>query len=362
MNLPCPKKHAWKTAVFAMAAVAALAPGLLFTPGQAKSQIRAKNVDARTNAAFSGKDFRAWMAEFRNEAHATGISEKTLDAALLDIVPVKRVIELDRSQPEFTQTFREYLGRRVTEERVQRGKRLLKKHRDLLKGIYTEYGVPPRYLIAFWGLETNFGDHQGGFRVIDALVTLAFDQRRSEFFRTQLLHALKIIEQGHITPDQMTGSWAGAMGHMQFLPSTFTGHAVDYSGNGRKDIWASLPDAFASAANFLSNRGWQPGETWGRRVSLPEEFDIRLATMNRKKPVNEWSRLGVRQADGTALPQADMKGSVILPQGREGPAFLVYQNFRVIMRWNRSVNYAISVGLLADRIAGMPAAGSFRKK
>ncbi|MFP3981809.1 MAG: lytic transglycosylase domain-containing protein [Desulfobacterales bacterium] len=350
MTLPRPKKYAWKNAVFAMAAVAALALGLLCTPVQAGPQDRAKKADSRASEEFSSRDFQAWMAELRDEARATGISEETLDATLLDIVPVKRVIELDRSQPEFTQTFREYLGQRVTEERVKRGRALLEKHRALLQGIYEEYGVPPRYLIAFWGLETNFGDHRGGFRVIDALVTLAHDQRRAEFFRKQLLHALRIIEQGHITPEKMMGSWAGATGHMQFLPSTFTGHAVDYTGNGRKDIWGSLPDAFASAANFLSSMGWQPGETWGRKVRLPENFNPELAALNREKTVNEWSRLGVRQADGKALPQSDMKGSVILPQGNEGPAFLVYHNFRVIMRWNHSVNYAISVGHLADRI------------
>ncbi|MBS3754387.1 MAG: lytic murein transglycosylase [Desulfobacterales bacterium] len=333
-----------------MTAVAALALGLLNTPGQAKSQVRTKNADTPAGEAFAGMDFRAWMAELRAEARREGISEKTLDAALRDIMPVKRVIELDRNQPEFTQTFREYLGRRVTEERVKRGRAQLKKHRVLLEGIYEEYGVPPRYLIAFWGLETNFGDYQGGFRVINALVTLAHDQRRSDFFRQQLLHALRIIEQGHITPEKMMGSWAGATGHMQFLPSTFIGHAVDYTGDGRKDIWGSLPDAFASAANFLSSRGWQPGETWGRKVRLPEDFDRELATLNRKKTLRQWSRLGLRRADGTALPQADMEGAVILPQGSKGPAFIVYDNFRVIMRWNRSVNYAISVGHLADRI------------
>ncbi|MGM0788194.1 MAG: lytic murein transglycosylase, partial [Thermodesulfobacteriota bacterium] len=220
--------------------------------------------------------------------------------------------------------------------------------------IYYEYGVPPRYIIAFWGIETNFGDHLGSFQVIDSLATLAYNQRRSEFFRAELLDALRIIEQGHIDPDGMRGSWAGAMGHMQFLPSTFTGHAVDYTGNGRKDIWGSLPDAFASAAKFLSDIGWQKGELWGREVLLPEDFDLSLASMDTKKTVNEWSGLGVRRAYGEPLPAADMEGSVILPQSHEGPAFLVYNNFRVIMRWNRSINYAISVGHLADRIIGLP--------
>lgn len=348
MTIVRPKKPAWKICIFALAAL--LGPGLLFSTSRAETQSREKSGAPAANEAFSGPQFRAWMAEFRAEARREGISGKTLDAALRDIMPVKRVIELDRSQPEFTQTFREYLGRRVTEGRVKRGRALLEKHRVLLQGIYEEYGVPPRYLIAFWGLETNFGDYRGSFRVIDALVTLAHDQRRAEFFRKQLLHALRIIEQGHITAEKMMGSWAGATGHMQFLPSTFTGHAVDYTGDGRKDIWGSLPDAFASAANFLSSMGWQTGETWGRRVRLPEDFDRNLATLNQKKTLRQWSRLGIRQADGTSLPQADMEGSVIMPQGSEGPAFLVYDNFRVIMRWNRSVNYAISVGHLADRI------------
>jgi len=231
---------------------------------------------------------------------------------------------------------------------------LLAKHRDLLYKIHAEYGVPPRYLIAFWGLETNFGDYLGGFRVVDALATLAYDQRRAYFFRVELLDALQIIEEGNILPDAMRGSWAGAMGHMQFIPSTFIAHAVDYTGDGRKDIWSSLPDAFSSAANFLSNIGWRPGEIWGREVRLPEDFDLMLATLNRKKTLEEWSSIGVRRINGAALPQADMQGSIVLPQGYKGPAFLVYDNFRAIMRWNRSINYAISVGHLADRIAGLP--------
>jgi membrane-bound lytic murein transglycosylase B len=186
------------------------------------------------------------------------------------------------------------------------------------------------------------------------LVTLAYDQRRAHFFRAELLGALQILEEGHIGPDAMTGSWAGAMGHMQFIPSTFIGHAVDDTGDGRKDIWGSLPDAFASAANFLSNMGWRSGEIWGREVLLPKGFDLLHASMDAKKTLREWSALGVRRANGMPLPQADQEGAIILPQGHQGPAFLVYENFRVIMRWNRSINYAVSVGHLADRIIGSP--------
>lgn len=330
---------------------------LLLAPWQGCAQVQDKGGKTAGSEALSEQPFLQWLEALREEARAKGISDATLDSALRDIAPDTRVIELDRRQPEFIQTFWTYLRQRVNDERIERAQALLAKHRDLLDKIHAEYGVPPRYLIAFWGLETNFGDHLGSFRVFDALATLAYDQRRSHFFRVQLLCALQIIEEGHISPDGMTGSWAGAMGHMQFLPSTFTGYAVDYTGDGRKDIWGSLPDAFSSAANYLSNLGWRPGETWGREVRLPGDFDLTLATMDIKKALAEWSALGVRRADGLALPEAGIagiEGSIVLPQGHKGPMFLVYDNFRVIMRWNRSIHYAISVGHLADRIAGLP--------
>ncbi len=335
---------------------AAAAAGLALLFASLPAGVQAGEDNRETQAAMSGPDqtFRDWLEAFRKEARGQGISDETLDASIRGIEPVARVIELDLSQPEFTQTFWSYLGRRVTERSVERGRELLDQHRGLLDEIYREYGVPPRYIIAFWGMETNFGDYLGSFQVIEALATLAYNQRRSEFFRAELLEALRIIDQGHITPDKMKGSWAGAMGQMQFLPSTFIGHAVDYTGNGRKDIWGSLPDAFASAAKFLSDIGWNKGELWGREVLLPEDFDLGLSGMETEKTVNEWSNSGVRRAYGDPLPEADMEGSVILPQGHDGPAFLVYNNFRVIMGWNRSVNYAIAVGHLADRIVGLP--------
>jgi len=294
------------------------------------------------------------------EASERGISDETLDTALRGVEPLVRVIELDRRQPEAAGTFISYLSRRVDDRRSSRGQAMLARHRALLNRIYTEYGVPPRFLVALWGLETSFGQNRGGFRVIDALATLAYDPRRARYFRAELLDALRIIDEGHITPDNMIGSWAGATGQMQFMPSTFLRHAVDYTGNGRKDIWGSLPDAFASAANYLSSTGWRTGETWGREVLLPADFDTKLASLDRKKPLQEWSALGVRRIDGTALPRTAMEGSIVLPQGPGGPAFLVYHNFRVLLHWNRSVNYAISVGHLADRIAGMPEIGSIR--
>lgn len=341
---------AWRFGVVAAAAV--LSIGLLLVPAEGWTKSGGKSGASAEQAAFAEQAFKSWLADLRAEAREAGVSEKILNEALRDVEPIRRVIRYDRQQPEFTQTFRQYIDRRITQNRVKQGRALLKKHHALLKDIHAQYGVPPRYIIAFWGLETSFGNYQGGFRVIDALVTLAYDQRRPEFFRTQLLAALKILEKGHITADQMKGSWAGAMGQMQFMPTTFAAYAVDYTGDGRKDIWNSVPDAFASAANFLASLGWRPGQRWGRRVSLPDDFDPALATLAQKKPLTAWARMGVRRADGTALPKADMKGSVILPEGRKGPAFIVYPNFRVIMGWNRSVNYALSVGLLADRLTG----------
>ena len=306
------------------------------------------------NETISNEDFQNWLQALRNEARAAGISDTTLEAALKDIKLAARVIERDRSQFEFTRTFLTYLGKCVTDERIKRGRKLLVEHRILLDKVYAQFHVPPRYIVALWGVETNFGDNIGSFSVIDALVNLAYDRRRSSFFRSQLIDALEIIDNGHISPDTMKGSWAGAMGQMQFMPSTFVKYAIDFTGDSRKDIWHSLPDAFGSAANYLSDIGWRSGKLWGREVLLPDDFDLMLATINTKKKVAAWSALGVRRANGNNLPQVDMEGSIVLPQGHKGPAFLVYDNFRIILEWNRSINYAICVGHLADRLAGLP--------
>jgi membrane-bound lytic murein transglycosylase B len=206
--------------------------------------------------------------------------------------------------------------------------------------------------VAFWGLETNFGDYLGSFPVVGSLATLAHDPRRSEFFRSELLAALSIIDDGNISAAEMIGSWAGAMGQPQFMPSTFVRFAVDADADGRRDIWHSLPDVFASAANFLAKSGWRGDETWGREVRLPAGFDLELTGLEVEKTLAAWQILGVRKANGDDLPRVDMKGSLILPAGHAGPAFLVYSNYRTILQWNRSDLYAIAVGHLADRIAG----------
>ena len=305
--------------------------------------------------ASSAAAFESWLEGLKREARAAGISQATLDTALAGVAPLERVIELDRRQPEFTQTFWTYMDKRVTPKRVERARALLKTHEELLARVQARYGVQPRFLVSFWGLESNFGDYTGGFPVIGALVTLAYDERRAKFFRAEALNALRIIDQGHISAAAMQGSWAGAMGQVQFLPSTFVRHAVDFDGDGRRDLWGSLPDIFASAANYLRAIGWRGDETWGREVRLPEGFDLELADLKIRKPIAAWQSLGVRRIDGRDLPRARIEGSLILPAGVKGPAFLVYGNYHSILSWNRSILYAVAVGHLADRVVGLPA-------
>jgi membrane-bound lytic murein transglycosylase B len=299
-------------------------------------------------------DFNSWLAGFRQEAKAKGISTATLDAALTGIAPIEQVIELDRRQPEFLQTFSDYLARRVTEKRVAQGQALLQEHAALLDAVEQKYGIPKSVLVAFWGLETNYGANLGNLNVPASLATLAYDGRRSGFFRGQLLDALRIIDAGHVSAADMKGSWAGAMGHMQFIPSTFLAYAVDGDGDGdgRIDVWQSLPDAMYSAANYLQRAGWQANEPVAFEVRLPAGFDWRQARLSHRRPVAEWTALGVLKADGSALPNATGNAAIVLPQGWQGPAFMVFDNFDVVMRWNRSINYALSVAQLAQQIAG----------
>lgn len=265
---------------------------------------------------------------------------------------VARVIELDRRQPEFTETFHNYLGQRVNDYRVQKGRTLLKQHYDLLLQLTHQYGIPPQYLVAFWGLETNFGSYLGKMNVLDSLTTLACDPRRSEFFTIELLEALRLVEAGVADHSTMLGSWAGAMGNMQFMPSAYRRFAVDADGDDKADLWNSLPDAFTSAAHFLNKLGWQRNLRWGREILLPTDFDYSLAGRDVRKPLTEWRLLGVRDVAGNRLPALDLKSSVLIPSGHAGPAFIVYENFDVIMGWNRSEFYALAVGHLADRING----------
>jgi membrane-bound lytic murein transglycosylase B len=315
----------------------------------------AADQQAATAATTDSTTFDAWLADFRADARAQGISENTLQLAFADVAgPLDRVLELDRSQPEFTQTFSGYMKNRMSNARIERGRRMLQEHAALFARLQDEYGVQPQYLVSFWALESNFGDFTGGFSVVNALATLAWDPRRSEMFRNELLTALRIIDDGHIAADRMTGSWAGAMGQCQFMPSIFKAYAKDGDGDGRIDIWGSVPDVMTSAANYLSRAGWKQGERWGREVLLPQGFDFALSGTGVRKSVTEWNALGLRRADGSALGNAAMQASVIVPAGSQGPAFLAYDNFRTTMVWNRSTFYAIAVGHLADRFMGEP--------
>ncbi|WP_218044062.1 lytic murein transglycosylase [Kiloniella majae] len=312
----------------------------------------AQTVENNSEQAVEKISFEQWLNEFKIEARGQGISEQTLTRSFKGIQPIPKIIEYDRRQPEFTRTFWSYLDRAVNTQRIKKAQQLQKTHKELLDNISNKYGVQSRFLLAFWGLESNFGQHTGGFSVIAADATLAYDTRRSDFFRTQLLEALRIIDDGHITPEKMQGSWAGAMGHLQFIPSTYNLYAVDENGDGRKDIWHSLPDVFGSAANYLGQIGWDDEYTWGREVQLPQNFNWNLVGLNTKKSLVEWQQAGVRKITGNNLPALDLEASLILPSGHKGPAFLVYNNFRKILNWNRSILYALAVGHLSDRIAG----------
>ncbi|NQV46728.1 MAG: lytic murein transglycosylase [Rhodospirillaceae bacterium] len=298
------------------------------------------------------ESFLVWLKEFRAEAAAKGIREEILSAALDDIKTIPRVLELDRKQPEFTLTFKQYLDRVVPEARVKKGRQKLNENRALLEEIGRKFGVQPRFIVAFWGIETDFGRITGGFPLVPSLATLAYDGRRSAYFRKELLNALKILNGGHIAPKDMVGSWAGAMGQCQFMPSSFLNFAVDQDGDGRKDIWTTKADVFASAANYLSKSGWKVDQTWGRAVQLPDGFDPKLADLKVIKPIDEWQRLGVRRLGGDNLPARDLPSSVVLSDGPGSAAYLIYNNYRTILKWNRSTYFAVAVGSLADRIGG----------
>ena len=298
------------------------------------------------------KDFDAWLAGFRAEAAAKGISQATIQSALSRVQYLPKVIELQKNQPEFKYTVEEYLIRVASETRALQGRQVFAEHQSLLSKISERYGVPPQYLVALWGIESDFGRVTGGFPVIEATATLAYRGSRSDFFRTELLYALRIIDRGHITPDKMLGSWAGATGQLQFMPSTFYSYAVDYNGDGRIDIWSNLEDILASAANYLSRSGWVRDQPWGWEVSLPKDFDRTLAGLANRKSLEEWENLGVRRLPGENVKNSSAwLGSVVAPDGQNGRAFMVTENYHVLYRWNRSHHFVVAVGVLADRIA-----------
>ncbi len=298
------------------------------------------------------KDFAGWLRDLRKDARSAGISQKTLDAALADIEePRKRVLESDQSQPEKKESLKDYVEARVNRERIAAGREVLKRFPTWLGRVERKYDVQRRFLVALWGIESSYGQHAGSHQVIPALVTLAYDGRRGEYFRKELIEALRILDAGHVSLARMKGSWAGAMGPFQFMPSSYRHYAVDADGDGRINIWGSVPDALASAANYLAKAHWKDDQTWGRPVKLPNKFDYSLAGLDTRLPLSRWQAVGVRRMNGRALPQRNLQASLIVPDGPAGPAYLVYDNFRALRRWNRSNSFAVAVGTLADSYA-----------
>ncbi len=297
-------------------------------------------------------EFTQCRTGLQEEARAAGVKENIVADILGQSKYTAKVVKYDRNQPEFVQTFPNYFGKRVNDWRINKGRELYQKHKPLLDKLTQQYGVPAHYLVSFWGLETNFGNYKGKMPIIDSLTTLACDPRRSRFFTKELIQALHLIDRESIVVEDMVGSWAGAMGHTQFMPSAYMKYAVDGDNDGRADLWNSVPDALTSAANFLNNLGWSTGFRWGREVMLPDDFDYQFTGKDQLYPLSFWNEKGLRKVDGSAVGNAEIKASLLVPAGHKGPAFLVYDNFDVIMKWNRSEFYAISVGHLADRIAG----------
>ena len=304
----------------------------------------------RGKAVAAESDFGAFLAGVRRDALSQGIRPGTVDAALRYAQFDSHVIELDRKQPEHRLSFAEFINKVVNQQRVDAAREKLAENRQLLQRVRQRFNVQPGFVVALWGIESDFGKTTGSYPVVSALATLAYDGRRAGFFRPELISAMRILDQGHIRPDLMTGSWAGAMGQCQFMPSTFLSYAVDFDGDGRRDIWTDRADVFGSISNYLSRLGWRGNEGWGQEVQLPGGFDTRLASLDVRRPVAEWSRLGLRTREGKPVAMRAGDASLLVPDGPEGPAILVTDNFRAIMKWNKSVPFAASVGMIADNI------------
>ena len=310
-------------------------------------------------------DFKQWLVGVEQEALKRGISKEVITLAFHDLEPDTRVIGFDRNQPEFVQTFDQYLNARVSKARVEEGNRLYRQYATELKQVGEYYGVDPRYIVAFWGLESSFGRYQGKYSVIRSLATLAYDPRRSAFFRNELLNALQILEEGHVSVDDFVGGWAGAMGQNQFIPSSFINYAQDFDGDGRKNIWTNNVDVWASIANYLQKNGWRPDEEWGLKVKLPPGFRDQLLNLKpkkvssscralkyhtRKMPVSDWQVFRVRAADGGRLPVVRFSAALIIPEDDQEYTYMTFPNFRTILSYNCANKYAVSVGLMADLI------------
>jgi membrane-bound lytic murein transglycosylase B len=294
--------------------------------------------------------FQGFLVGMRAEARRGGISAATLERAFAGVQPNQKVLERDRHQPEFTMTWAQYHDLLITDQRITNGRAAFQQNRPLFARVRDRFGVDPGVIVGIWGLESSFGTGMGDFHVVEALATLAWEGRRASFFRGELLSALRILEHGDVTPAHMLGSYAGAMGQPQFMPSSYLHYAVDFEGHGKRDIWTSKPDVLGSIANYLAQSGWRGGEPWGQAVTLGPNVDRTATGRDLHRPVGEWARLGVRAADGRPLARADMQGALLLPDGPAGDAFLVYANFAAIRRYNPSDFYALAVGLLGDAV------------
>jgi len=299
-------------------------------------------------------EFSEYIKGLKQEARELGISEETLESAFANVEYRPRAVKADKNQPEKKLTLDEYIPRAVPDWKVKQAKHLYKKYYSDLTRIGHKYGVQPRFIVALWGVESNFGKLTGGYNVIDALATLAYEGRRETFFRKETMAALTILEEKHISIDKMKGSWAGAMGQSQFMPSSFVGYAIDENGDGKKDIWSTKADVFASAANYLAEHGWNDHYTWGRQVSVPKSISHSLQGREKEKAksLREWGELGVRRLNGVALPKInpDIDAWLIRPDDEGGRAYLIYNNYQVLMKWNRSYYFGLAVSHLADQM------------
>ena len=323
---------------------------------------------ADKSASTTKPSFEQYIVALKQEAIAKGFEQALIDESFANVTFHKRAVKADRNQPEKVETLDTYLPKRLPKWKVKRARDMYKKHQVLLEKVAAEYGVQARFIVALWGLETNFGKIMGNYNVISALSTLAYEGRREVFFKKQLWAALKILKEGHIDITNMKGSWAGAMGQNQFMPTSFVAYAVDGDGDGKKDIWGNQADVFSSMANYLKKEGWNDELTWGRQVKLPDGFDTALAipknTGGRKnwlkawakteKTLAQWQELGVRRTDGTNLPKVDIKAALVFPDDANGRAYLAYNNYKSLMHWNLSYYFVSSVGHLSDHIKFPP--------
>src|SRR5438874_2378660 len=301
-------------------------------------------------AIAAGGDFNGFLAGLRRDALALGIRPATVDLAFRYIQFLPHVIELDRRQPEHKMTFAEFIAKVVNPQRLDDARRNLGENSPLLQRVQQRFNVQPRFIVALWAVESDFGKTQGSYSVPAALATLAYEGRRGSLFRGELIAALKVLDQGHIRPENMLGSWAGAMGQCQFMPSTFLSYAVDFDGDGPRDIWNNRADVLGSIATYLARLVWRGNESWGREVAVPSNFDTRLAGLESRRPLGDWMRMGVRSVGAPLTGREAADASLLLPDGPGGRALLDVDNCRATMRWNKSVKFAASVGMIADGV------------